>query len=47
MNLARLEMRALFEVLVERVTRFEIRSEQRALHNILRGFARLDVTVHV
>ncbi|ALL79662.1 hypothetical protein AD006_31285 (plasmid) [Pseudonocardia sp. EC080610-09] len=47
MNLARLEMGALFEALAEKVTRFELHSEERALHNILRGFTRLDVTVHL
>lgn len=46
MNLARLEMRALFEALAEKVTRFEVHHSERALHNILRGFTRLDVTVH-
>ena len=47
MNLARLEMRALFAALAAKVTRFEVRSEKRALHNILRGYESLDVTVHV
>lgn len=47
MNLAKLEMKALFEALATTVSRFEIRSEERALHNILRGFTRLDVTVHL
>jgi cytochrome P450 len=46
MNLARLEMRALFEALAAKVSRFEVTHSERALHNILRGFTRLDVTVH-
>ncbi|MDN5917314.1 MAG: cytochrome P450 [Pseudonocardia sp.] len=46
MNLARLEMRALLEALAARVTRFEVHHEERALHNILRGFTRLEVTAH-
>ena len=45
MSLARLEMTALFTALASRVRRFEVTSQQRALHNILRGFTRLDVTV--
>jgi cytochrome P450 len=45
MNLARLEMSALFTALAPRVRRFEIQNTERALHNILRGFTRLEVTV--
>jgi cytochrome P450 len=45
MNLARLEMTALFTALASRVQRFEVTHQERALHNILRGFTRLDVTV--
>jgi cytochrome P450 len=45
MNLARLEMSALFTALATRVRRFEIQNAERALHNILRGFTRLEVTV--
>ncbi len=45
MNLARLEMTALFTALAPRVRRFEVTHQERALHNILRGFTRLDVTV--
>ncbi|OYD70992.1 cytochrome P450 [Rhodococcus sp. OK302] len=47
MNLARLEMRSLFEELAAKVERFEVLSETRALNNVLRGFASLDVAVHV
>jgi cytochrome P450 len=43
--LARLEMTALFTALARRVRRFELGTAERALHNILRGFTRLDVTV--
>lgn len=46
MNLARLEMRALFEELAAKVKRFEIQSETRALNNVLRGFASIDVVAH-
>lgn len=45
MNLARLEMTALFTALAGRVRRFEVTSADRALHNILRGFTRLETTV--
>ena len=45
MNLAKLEMRALFTALARRVKRFHIEAEERALHNILRGFSKLIVTV--
>lgn len=45
MNLARLEITALFTALAKRVRRFEITASERALHNILRGFTRLEVTV--
>jgi cytochrome P450 len=45
MNLARLEMRALFTALARKVTRFHVEAEERALHNILRGFSKLVVTV--
>jgi len=45
MNLARLEMRALFRALARKVKRFHIEAEQRALNNILRGISKLIVTV--
>jgi cytochrome P450 len=45
MNLAKLEMRALFAALARKVTRFHIETEERMLHNILRGFSKLIVTV--
>ncbi len=45
MNLAKLEMRAIFTSLARRVKRFHIREEERALHNILRGFTKLIVSV--
>jgi cytochrome P450 len=45
MNLARLEMRALFTALARRVKRFRVEKEARMLHNILRGFSNLIVTV--
>jgi cytochrome P450 len=43
--LARLEMTALFTALARRVRRFELGDSERALHNILRGFTKLEVTV--
>jgi cytochrome P450 len=45
MNLARLEMRALFTALARKVERFHIEAEERALNNILRGISKLIVTV--
>jgi cytochrome P450 len=45
MNLAKLEMRALFTALARRVKRFRVEKEARMLHNILRGFSKLIVTV--
>jgi cytochrome P450 len=45
MNLARIEMRALFTALARRVKRFRIEKEERALNNVLRGFSKLIVTV--
>jgi cytochrome P450 len=43
--LARLEMTSLFTALARRVRRFELGDSERALHNILRGFTKLHVTV--
>ena len=45
MNLAKLEMRALFTALARNVKRFQIEAEERALNNVLRGFSKLIVTV--
>jgi cytochrome P450 len=45
MNLAKLEMQALFTALARKVVRFHIEEEERALHNILRGFSKLIVAV--
>jgi cytochrome P450 len=45
MPLARLEMRAILEALLARVERFEIVAKERSLNNVLRGLARLEVTV--
>lgn len=45
MHLAKLEMRAIFTALAKKVKRFHIESEERLLHNILRGFSKLIVTV--
>ena len=46
MNLARIEMRALFEALLPRVERFEILESDLALNNTLRGLGTLKVRVH-
>jgi cytochrome P450 len=45
MNLAKLEMRALFTALARRVERFHVEEEERMLNNVLRGFSKLIVTV--
>ncbi|SCW94416.1 Cytochrome P450 [Sphingobium faniae] len=45
-NLARMEIAALLAALAKRVRRFELHGHERALNNTLRGFKRLDVTVH-
>jgi cytochrome P450 len=45
MNLAKLEMGALFAALARRVKRFRVEKEERMLHNVLRGFSSLIVTV--
>jgi cytochrome P450 len=45
MNLAKLEMRALFIALARKVKRFHIEAEERVLNNVLRGFSKLIVTV--
>jgi hypothetical protein len=45
MNLARMEMLALFTAPATRVRRFEIVEAEPVLHNILRGFRTLRVTV--
>jgi cytochrome P450 len=45
MNLAKLEMRSLLSALARRVKHFHIEMEERELHNILRGFSKLIVTV--
>ncbi|HEY0688510.1 MAG TPA: cytochrome P450, partial [Kribbella sp.] len=45
--LARLEMTALFTALAKKVRRFSLGHTERALHNILRGFTKLGVTVEL
>ncbi|MHC2782180.1 cytochrome P450 [Bradyrhizobium liaoningense] len=45
LHLARLEMTALLEALVEKVARFDIGEPVRALNNVLRGLASLPVRV--
>jgi hypothetical protein len=38
-------MTSLFTALARQVRRFELGDKERALHNILRGFTKLQVTV--
>jgi cytochrome P450 len=45
-GLARLEIKALLTALARRVERFELRACERAKNNMLRGIARLEVTIH-
>jgi cytochrome P450 len=45
-NLARMEIRALLAALAKRVERFELGATERAMNNVLRGFAHLEITVH-
>jgi cytochrome P450 len=45
MNLAKLEMRALFTALARKVKCFRVAEEERMLNNVLRGFSKLIVTV--
>jgi cytochrome P450 len=45
-NLARLEITTLLTALAKRVKRFELHDSERHINNVLRGFRRLDVTVH-
>jgi cytochrome P450 len=45
MHLARLEIGLLLEGLARRVAGFELHAAQRAVHNTLRGFASLDLSV--
>lgn len=46
MNLARLEIAALFGALAKNVERFECLASERVLNSTLRGFRHLDVRVH-
>lgn len=45
-NLARMEITALLAALAKRVKRIELHGSERHINNVLRGFRRLDVTVH-
>jgi cytochrome P450 len=44
-NLARLEMKAIFSSLAKTVTRFHIEHEERIVNSVLRGFAKLNVSI--
>ncbi|MBV9559613.1 MAG: cytochrome P450 [Bradyrhizobium sp.] len=46
MHLAKLEITALVKAFARRVGRFELGEPRRATNNVLRGFARLPITVH-
>lgn len=46
MPLARLEIKSLLAALAKRVTRFELGETTRAINNVLRGFEKVEVTVH-
>jgi cytochrome P450 len=46
MPLARLEIKALLAALAKRVKRFELGETRRAMNNVLRGFEKVEVTVH-
>ena len=45
MNLARLEIRTLLELLAAKVSRFDVVSSERLVNNLLRGFSKLEVRV--
>jgi len=45
-NLARMEITALLTALAKRVERIELHDSERHINNVLRGFRRLDVSVH-
>jgi cytochrome P450 len=45
LHLAKLEMNAIFTALAARVRRFHVREEVRSVHNVLRGFKKLMVSV--
>ncbi|WP_431236194.1 cytochrome P450 (plasmid) [Mycolicibacterium psychrotolerans] len=47
MNLARLEIKTLLDLLIPRVSRFEVLSSERLVNNLLRGFSKLEVRVEV
>jgi cytochrome P450 len=44
-NLARLEMKAIFSSLAKMVARFHIEHEERLINSVLRGFAKLNVSI--
>jgi cytochrome P450 len=46
MPLARLEIKALLTALARRVKRFELGETRRAVNNVLRGFEKVEVSVH-
>ena len=46
MPLARMEIKAILAALAKRVRRFELGETKRALNNTLRGFEKVEVTVH-
>ncbi|GAA6190038.1 cytochrome P450 [Litorivita sp. NS0012-18] len=46
MNLARLEMSAILKSLCPRVEGFEVHETERNIINVLRGFSKIDISVH-
>jgi cytochrome P450 len=46
MHLAKMEITALLRALLTRVKRFELGSTERVIHNVMRGFSKMEVTVH-
>lgn len=47
MNLARLEIKTLLDLLLPKVSRFEVLGSERLINNLLRGFSKLDVRVEI
>ncbi len=46
MHLAKMEITALLRALLKRVERFELGSTARVINNVMRGFSKVEVTIH-
>jgi cytochrome P450 len=46
MHLAKMEITALLRALLKRVRRFELGTTRRVVNNVMRGFSKVEVTVH-